>query len=55
MGGVWWGKISPGGGMSDFLAGGWDSWFYDPVNNLFKQEDYYKPTRIGNAFSGNYI
>ena len=29
--------------------------FYDPRNNLFKQEeDNYKPVRIGNAFSSNY-
>ena len=29
---------------------------YDPRNNLFKQqEDNYKPVRIGNAFSSNYI
>ena len=27
---------------------------YDPRNNLFK-EDHYKPVRIGNAFSSNYI
>ena len=28
----------------------------DPRNNLFKQEeDRYKPVRIGNAFSSNYI
>ena len=30
--------------------------FYDPKNNLFKlKEDNYKPVRIGDAFSGNYI
>ena len=30
--------------------------FSDPRNNLFKQEvDNYKPVRIGNAFSSNYI
>ena len=29
---------------------------YDPRNNLFKpEENHYKPTRIGNAFSSNYI
>ena len=29
---------------------------YDPRNNLFKQEeDHYKPVRVGNAFSSNYI
>ena len=29
---------------------------YDPKNNLFKpKEDNYKPMRIGNAFSSNYI
>ena len=29
---------------------------YDPKNNLIKpKEDNYKPTRIGNAFSSNYI
>ena len=29
---------------------------FDPRNNLFKpKEDNYKPTRIGNAFSTNYI
>ena len=29
---------------------------YDQRNNLFKQEeDHYKPERIGNAFSSNYI
>ena len=30
--------------------------FYDPKNKLFKpKEDNYKPIRIGNAFSSNYI
>ena len=30
--------------------------FYDPKNNLFKlKEDNYKPVKIGNAFSNNYI
>ena len=29
---------------------------YNPKNNLFKpEEDHYKPIRIGNAFSSNYI
>ena len=29
---------------------------YDPRNNFFKQEeDHYKPVRIGNVFSSNYI
>ena len=30
--------------------------FYDSKNNFFKpKEDNYKPVRIGNAFSSNYI
>ena len=30
--------------------------FYEPGKNLFKPEEiYYKPVRIGNAFSSNYI
>ena len=29
---------------------------YDPKNNLFQpEEDHYKPVRIGNTFSSNYI
>ena len=28
---------------------------YDPRNNISKQEEDYKPVRIGNAFSSNYI
>ena len=28
---------------------------YDPRNDLFKPEDHYKPLRIGNSFSSNYI
>ena len=29
---------------------------YDPKNNIFKpKEDNYRPARIGNAFSSNYI